>query len=218
MSNIISIHGKNPQLRKINEVINVLSSGGVVVYPTDSGYALGCLPGFKNALQRIIRIRELDKRHLFTLLCPSIAAISQYAHISTPAFRLIKSHTPGPYTFVLSATKEVPKSLLLSKQKTIGVRIPSHPVILALLEQLTLPLLNVSLILPLDDDSTEIEDSFCLQVAASCVDEVEDVLINSVDMMIDSDYCCPDPTTIIDLSGPSPLILRHGSGDLSGFS
>ncbi len=218
MSNIISIHSKNPQVRKINQVKDVLLSGGVVVYPTDSGYALGCLPGFKSALQRIRRIRDLDKRHLFTLLCPHISMVAQFSVMSTPAFRLIKRHTPGPYTFILLASKDVPKTLLPHKQNTIGIRLPSHPVMLSLLEELDTPLLNVSLVLPTSNDDTSGDEEFSVPlVAASNIEEVEDLLLDSVDMIIDSGFCLAEATSIIDLSQDEPVVLRQGQGDVSQF-
>jgi tRNA threonylcarbamoyl adenosine modification protein (Sua5/YciO/YrdC/YwlC family) len=218
MTNIISIHPKNPQPRRINHVVEQLQQGGVIVYPTDSGYALGCLSGHKSAMVRIRRIRQLDKKHLFTLMCLNFKAISNYARVSTPDFRLLKSHTPGPYTFVLEASKQVPKIILQPKRKTIGIRIPSHPVVQALLERLDQPLLTVSLILPVDKDEGEGEDEGePTLLAVSCMDDAHELLLERVDLMIDSGYCCPEATSIIDLSQQEPFVLRHGQGDVSSF-
>jgi tRNA threonylcarbamoyl adenosine modification protein (Sua5/YciO/YrdC/YwlC family) len=205
MTDVISIHHENPQLRLIKRVIPVLQSKGVIVYPTDSGYAIGCLLGSKTSLNRIRRIRELDKDHLFTLLCRDLSEISKYARINTPTYRLLKAHTPGAYTFVLPATVDADKLLKHPKRKTIGVRIPSHPVILTLLEECDAPLLSVSLMDPEEE------------MAVSEVDAVQDLLLERVDMIIDSGYCAAEPTSIIDLTANHPVVLREGKGDIEAF-
>ena len=176
------------------------------------------LAWFKSALEQIRRIRKLEKRHLFTLLCPHLAMLTQFSVMSTPVFRLIKRHTPGPYTFILLASKDVPKTLLPHKQKTIGVRLPSHPVMLSLLGELDTPLLNVSLVLPQNNDDAGGDEEFAApSVAAANIEEVEDLLLDSVDMIIDSGFCLAEATSIIDLSQDEPVVLRQGQGDVSHF-
>ncbi len=205
MTDIISIHHENPQLRLIKRLVPLLQNKGVVVYPTDSGYAIGCLLGSKISLNRIRRIRDLDKDHLFTLLCRDLSEISKYARINTPTYRLLKAHTPGAYTFVLPATVDADKLLKHPKRKTIGVRIPSHPVTLALLEECDAPLLSVSLIDPEED------------TAVSEVAAVDELLLERVDVIIDSGYCDAEQTSIIDLTATHPLVLREGKGEIAPF-
>jgi tRNA threonylcarbamoyl adenosine modification protein (Sua5/YciO/YrdC/YwlC family) len=201
MAKLIAIHPQNPQPRLVAQVVDVLKSGGVIVYPTDSGYALGTSLGNKNGLEKIRQIRNLSKRHDFTLMMRDLSHIGEYAKLDNNAFRLLKKILPGAYTFILQGTKDVPKRLLHEKKKTIGVRISSHGVVQALLEELSEPLLSVSLIL----EGCEFYD----------IDDVRDAVDNKVDLIVDDGYCPPDPTTVINLSGDGIEIIRHGAGDTS---
>ena len=199
----ITIHPQNPQSRLISQVVTVIRHGGVIIYPTDSSYALGCLIGNKTAMDRIRRVRNLDEQHNFTLVCRDLSEIASYARLDNRAFRLIKSLTPGPYTFILDATREVPRRLQNPKRKTIGLRIPDHPIALALLESLGEPLMSVTLILPNDEmPLTDPED-------------MQGRLGSQVDVIIDGGYCGFEPTTIIDLAGDIPVVIRQGKGDTS---
>ncbi len=205
MSQFFEIHPDNPQPRLINQAVAIVRQGGVVVYPTDSGYAIGCLVGDKNAMERICRIRQIDKDHNFTLVCRDLSELSAYARVENTAFRLMKNNTPGAYTFILRATKEVPKRLQNPKRKTIGLRVPDHAISLALLEALGEPLMSCSLILP---GETEAEyDPF----------EIRHRLEKVVDLIIDGGVLDPRPTTVVDLYDDNPVILREGAGDLSPF-
>ena len=201
MAKLIAIHPQNPQPRLVAQVVDVLKSGGVIVYPTDSGYALGTSLGNKNGLEKIRQIRNLSKRHDFTLMMRDLSHIGEYAKLDNNAFRLLKKILPGAYTFILQGTRDVPKRLLHEKKKTIGVRISSHGVVQALLEELSEPLMSVSLIL----EGCEFYD----------IDDVRDAVDNKVDLIIDDGYCPPDPTTVINLSGDGIEIIRHGAGDTS---
>ncbi len=184
----------------------MVRGGAVIVYPTDSGYALGCHLGDKDAVTRIRRIREVDDKHHMTLMCRDLSEIAQYARVDNVQFRLLKGNTPGSYTFILEATREVPKRLQHPKRSTIGLRIPDHPVALALLEELGEPLLSSSLILP------------GAELAMHDADEIHESLGNQVDLVIDGGPVGLEPTTVIDLSGEVPLLLRRGKGDLQPFS
>ncbi len=201
MAKLIAIHPQNPQPRLVAQVVDVLKSGGVIVYPTDSGYALGTSLGNKNGLEKIRQIRNLSKRHDFTLMMRDLSHIGEYAKLDNNAFRLLKKTLPGAYTFILQGTKDVPKRLLHEKKKTIGVRISSHGVVQALLEELSEPLMSVSLIL----EGCEFYD----------IDDVRDAVDSKVDLIVDDGYCPPDPTTVINLSGDGIEIIRHGAGDTS---
>jgi tRNA threonylcarbamoyl adenosine modification protein (Sua5/YciO/YrdC/YwlC family) len=201
MAKLIAIHPQNPQPRLVAQVVDVLKSGGVIVYPTDSGYALGTSLGNKNGLEKIRQIRNLSKRHDFTLMMRDLSHIGEYAKLDNNAFRLLKKILPGAYTFILQGTKDVPKRLLHEKKKTIGVRISSHGVVQALLKELSEPLMSVSLIL----EGCEFYD----------IDDVRDAVDNKVDLIVDDGYCPPDPTTVINLSGDGIEIIRHGAGDTS---
>jgi tRNA threonylcarbamoyl adenosine modification protein (Sua5/YciO/YrdC/YwlC family) len=201
MAKLIAIHPQNPQPRLVAQVVDVLKSGGVIVYPTDSGYALGTSLGNKNGLEKIRQIRNLSKRHDFTLMMRDLSHIGEYAKLDNNAFRLLKKILPGAYTFILQGTKDVPKRLLHEKKKTIGVRISSHGVVQALLEELSEPLMSVSLIL----EGCEFYD----------IDDVRDAVDSKVDLIVDDGYCPPDPTTVINLSGDGIEIIRHGAGDTS---
>ena len=199
----ITVHPQNPQPRLISQVVTIVRQGGVIIYPTDSSYALGCLLGNKGAMDRIRRIRGLDEQHNFTLVCRDLSEIASYARLDNRAFRFIKSLTPGPYTFILNATREVPRRLQNPKRKTIGLRIPDHPIALALLESLGEPLMSATLIMPHDE------------MPLTDPGDMEDRLGSQVDVIIDGGYCGFEPTTIIDLVGEVPLVVRKGRGDTS---
>ncbi|WP_340611502.1 L-threonylcarbamoyladenylate synthase [Xenorhabdus bharatensis] len=205
MSQFFYIHPDNPQTRLIDQSVEVLKKGGVVIYPTDSGYAIGCCLENKEAMNRICRIRQLDGRHNFTLVCRDLSEIATYAHVSNQAFRLIKNNTPGNYTFILQATKEVPRRLMNEKRKTIGLRVPSNPIALALLEAMREPLMSCSLILPGND------------FAESDPEEIKDTLGKQVDLIIHGGYLGQQPTTVVDLTEDSPVVLREGEGDATPF-
>lgn len=203
MSLFFQIHPKNPQPRMISQAVDIMRSGGVVVYPTDSCYALGCRVGDKVAAERIRTIRRLEAKHDFTLMCNELSEIGTYAKLENPVFRLIKSLTPGPYTFILKATKEVPKRLLTPKRKTIGLRIPQNPIVSALLNALGEPIISTTLILP--GDEYPLSDPY----------EMRDVLDRHVDLIIDGGYCGLEPTTVVDMLDDVPKIVRAGLGDTS---
>ena len=201
MSQFFYIHPDNPQARLINQACAILRSGGIVVYPTDSGYAIGCHIGDKNALERICRIRRIDKDHNFTLVCRDVSELSLYARVDNTAFRILKNNTPGSYTFVFKATKEVPRRLQNPKRKTIGIRVPDNEIALQLLDALGEPIMSTSLILP-DNEFAE-----------SDPDEIRDKLEHQVDLIIHGGYLGEKPTTVVDLSEGQVNILRVGTGD-----
>lgn len=205
MSQFFQVHPETPQKRLIGQAVDIIRSGGVVAYPTDSGYALGCHLGDKSALERVRRIRRLDSNHNFTLVCRDLSELGTYARVDNTAFRLLKLHTPGPYTFILQATGEVPRRLLHPKRKTIGLRVPANAVALALLEELREPLMSVSLILPGED--MPMTDPY----------DIRDTLQHELDLVIDGGFCGMEPTTVIDLVDDVPVIVRKGLGDWSAF-
>ncbi|WP_312240569.1 L-threonylcarbamoyladenylate synthase [Pantoea sp.] len=205
MSQLFYIHPDNPQPRLINQAVDYLNKGGVIVYPTDSGYALGCRLEEKNALERICRIRQLDGGHNFTLMCRDLSELSTYSHVDNTAFRLIKNNTPGSYTFILKATKEVPRRLMNEKRKTIGLRVPSNPVALALLEALNEPMMSTSLMLP-GNDFTE-----------SDPEEIQMSIGKQVDLIMHGGTLGQQPTTVVDLTDDVPVIVREGVGDPRPF-
>ncbi|NHB95615.1 L-threonylcarbamoyladenylate synthase [Photorhabdus stackebrandtii] len=205
MSQFFYIHPDNPQPRLIGQSVDVFKKGGVVVYPTDSGYAIGCHLEDKDSMTRICRIRQLDSNHNFTLMCRDLSEISTYAYVDNSAFRLIKNNTPGNYTFILRATKEVPRRLMNDKRKTIGLRVPSNPIALALLAQVGEPLMSTSLILPGND------------FAESDPEEIKDSLGKRVDLIIHGGYLGQQPTTVIDLTEDTPVIIREGAGNVTPF-
>ncbi len=202
MSQFFEIHPENPQLRLIRQAVSIVTNGGVVVYPTDSCYALGCLIGDKDAMERIRRIRKVGKDHHFTLMCRDLSEISSYAKIDNDAFRLMRSLTPGPYTFILNATREVPKRLQHPKRKTIGIRVPDNPIALALLEELGQPLLSSTLILPETD--LPLTDPYQIRI----------LLEHEVDLVIDGGFCDIDPSTVIDMTTGMPEVVRLGKGSI----
>lgn len=205
MSQYFYIHPENPQPRLISQAVELLRKGQVIVYPTDSGYALGCRLEEKNAMERICRIRQLDSNHNFTLVCRDLSELSTYAYVDNGAFRLMKNNTPGNYTFILKATKEVPRRLMNDKRKTIGLRVPSNPVALALLERLNEPMMSTSLMLP-GNDFTE-----------SDPEEIQYSIGKLVDLIIDGGTLGQQPTTVIDLTSDAPVVVREGVGDTRPF-
>ncbi|WP_105168007.1 L-threonylcarbamoyladenylate synthase [Pseudoalteromonas sp. T1lg23B] len=205
MSQFFHIHPENPQARLIKQAAEIIMQGGVVVYPTDSGYAIGCNIGNKQAKERIERIRGIEKHHNFTLMCRDLSELATYARVDNQMFRLIKNNTPGPYTFIFKGTKEVPKRLLNDKKKTIGIRVTDHPITTALLAELGEPLMSCSLILP-DEQFTE-----------SDPDEIRMRLEKQVDLIIHGGFLIEQATTVIDLSEDEVEILRVGCGDTSPF-
>lgn len=205
MSQFFHIHPETPQQRLLKQAVQIIQQGGVVIYPTDSGYALGCHVGDKNAMERILQIRQVSGDHHFTLMCRDLSELSVYAKVENSAFRLIKNNTPGAYTFILRGTKEVPKRLLNEKKKTIGLRIPENKIALALLAELGEPLLSTSLILPGEE------------FAESDPEEMRARLEKQVDLIMHGGVIGEAPTTVIDLSDDEPVLLREGRGDPSPF-
>ncbi|MBE9396512.1 threonylcarbamoyl-AMP synthase [Pontibacterium sp. N1Y112] len=205
MSQFFQIHPDNPQQRLIKQAVEIIHRGGVIVYPTDSAYALGCHLGDKNALEKIKRIRRLDDKHNFTLVCRDLSEIGTYAKVGNQAYRILKSHTPGAYTFILKATTEVPRRLLHPKRRTIGLRIPENPIALELMRELGEPIMSTSLILP--DESEPMMDPY----------EIRQTLQHEVDLVIDGGYCGMEATTVVNLVEEFPEIIREGAGSLAGF-
>jgi tRNA threonylcarbamoyl adenosine modification protein (Sua5/YciO/YrdC/YwlC family) len=205
MAQFFTIHPDNPNPRLIRQAAEVLRTGGIVVYPTDSGYALGCHLDDKDAVTRIRQIRKLDEHHHMTLMCRDLSEISHYAQLDNAKFRLLKSNTPGSYTFILAATKEVPKRLQHPKRSTIGIRIPDHPVALALLEELGEPMSSCTLILP--EEEEPLKDA----------EYIRALLEKKVDLVIDGGTIGTDFTTVIDLTGDMPVLMRRGKGNLAPF-
>lgn len=206
MAQILRIHPRNPEPRLIAQAVRVLLDGGVIVYPTDSTYALGCHIGDKSALERIRRLRQLDDRHNFTLVCADLSAIATYAKVPNSAYRLLKAHTPGPYTFILSATQEVPRRLMHPKRKTIGLRVPDSVVAQALLAEMGEPIMSTSLILP--GEELPLSDSY----------DIEERVGHAVDLIIDSGACGVEATTVVDLVDGGASVVRTGKGDPSPFA
>jgi tRNA threonylcarbamoyl adenosine modification protein (Sua5/YciO/YrdC/YwlC family) len=205
MARYLDVHPDNPQPRVIAQVVDLIRSGGLIAYPTDSCYALGCAIGNHDGLDRIRSIRNLDDRHHFTLMCSDFAQLGQFVHISNSVFRLLKASTPGSYTFILPATKEVPRRLMHPKKKTVGVRIPEHTVTQALLAALGEPLLSSTLLLP--DETEPMTHGW----------DIKERLDNLVDAVVDAGDCGTEPTTVVDLSTDEPEILRRGAGDPARF-
>lgn len=205
MAQFLTIHPDNPQQRLIDQAVDVLRRGGLIVYPTDSAYALGCHIGDKMALDRIRALRQLNKDHNFTLMCRDLSELATYARVNNADFRLIKAHTPGPYTFILNATSEVPRRLMHPKRKTIGMRVPNNAIALALMERLGEPLMSSSLILPGDD--LPLTDPY----------DTRQVLEHQVELIIDGGFCGLEPTSVIDLTGDVPRVTRVGCGPVEQF-
>ena len=205
MSQFFQIHPDNPQARLVRQAVDIIRQGGVVVYPTDSAYALGCHIGDKNALDRIRRIRKLDARHNFTLVCRDLSEISNYARVNNRVYRLLRHSTPGPYTFILKASSEVPRRLLHPKRKTVGLRVPDNRIAAALLEDLGEPLMSVTLMMPGED--LQMIDPYYIR----------EVLEHEVDLVIDGGYCGMEPTSLVVLVDEVPLVMRAGKGDVAPF-
>ena len=205
MARIIDIHPSDPQPRRIAEVVATIRGGGLVAYPTDSSYAFGCHIGDKWAMDRIRRIRRTDKKHNFTLVCSDLSEISRYARFDNWAYRLMKSMTPGPYTFILRATREVPKRLQNPRRRTIGLRVPDHPIVHAMLDALGEPIMSSTLTLPGDD------------LPLTSVVEIEERIGSQIELIIDGGPTGVEPTSVIDLSGGSVEVLRVGRGDVSSL-
>lgn len=205
MSQFFQIHPDNPQARLIRQAVDIIRDGGVVAYPTDSAYALGCHIGDKAALDRIRRIRKLDDRHNFTLMCSDLSEIAAYAKVDNSVYRLLRHCTPGPYTFILRATSEVPRRLMHPKRKTVGLRVPENPIASALLADLGEPLMSVTLILP--GEEYPMIDPY----------DIRDTLQHEVDLVIDGGYCGMEVTTVVDLADEAPVVLRVGKGDTAPF-
>jgi tRNA threonylcarbamoyl adenosine modification protein (Sua5/YciO/YrdC/YwlC family) len=205
LSQYLQIHPENPEPRLIAQAVKVLLGGGVIVYPTDSTYALGCHIGDKSALAKIRRLRQLDDRHNFTLVCEDLSSLASYAMVSNSAYRILKAYTPAPYTFILKATPEVPRRLMHPKRKTVGLRVPDNNVAQSLLRALGEPIMSTSLILPGDEE--QIVDPYEMRLR----------LGKQVDLIIDSGACGLEPTTMIDLVEGIPQVLRTGKGDPEPF-
>ncbi|EXU63764.1 translation factor Sua5 [Streptomyces sp. PRh5] len=205
MAKYFDVHPENPQQRTIRNVADMIRSGALIAYPTDSCFALGCRLGNREGIGRIRSIRNLDERHHFTLVCQNFAQLGQFVHVDKDVFRVIKAATPGSYTFILPATKEVPRQLLHPKKKTVGVRIPDHAATQALLADLGEPLLSSTLLLP-DEDEPMTQGW-----------EIKERLDHVVDAVVDSGDCGTEPTTVIDLSGGEAEIVRRGAGDTARF-
>ena len=204
MAQYFSVHPDNPQPRLVKHAVEIIRDGGVIAYPTDSCYALGCHIGDKNAMEKIRRIRKVDERHHFTLVCRDLSEVGQFAKVDNLQFRLMRANTPGSYTFILRASRDVPRRLLTPRH-TIGVRIPGHPVPLALLQELGEPLLSSTLILPAHG------------VALNDAHEIRRHLEHELDLVIDSGPCNGEVTTVIDLSAEAPRLVREGKGDIRPF-
>ncbi len=207
MSQYFQIHPEKPQLRLIRQAVEILQQGGVIAYPTDSAYALGCQVGDKAALKRICQIRDLTPAHNFTLICRDLSESATYAHFNNAVYRLLKAHTPGPYTFILRATRDVPRRLMHPKRKTIGLRVPDHPITQALLAELNEPMMTSTLILPEDDYDLPLTDPY----------EIRQRLQKQVELVIDGGTCPAEITTVIDLTEGEPQVMRVGKGDPEPF-
>ena len=200
MSQYFEIHPENPQMRLIKQAVEIIDRGGVIAYPTDSSYALGCHIGDKKALERLRRIRKIDDKHNLTLVCSDLSEISTYAKINNSHYRMLKSLTPGPYTFILKATHEVPRRLMHPKRRTIGIRVVDHPVVRAMLDELGQPIMSTTLILPGEE------------LPMTDAEEIRDRLQRDLDLVIDCGHCGIEPTTVIRLTEDAPILRRQGMG------
>ena len=205
MAQFFQIHPENPQPRLVRRAVEILLEGGVIVYPTDSSYALGCQIGEKSAMERIRRIRRLDDKHNFTLVCRDLSEIASYAKIDDQAYRMLKSLTPGAYTFIHEATKQVPRRLLHPRRKAIGLRVPDNEICRALLGELDQPILSTTLILP--DHDEPLTDPY----------DMREALDKHVDLIIDGGFCGLEPTTVVDMTADPPALVRRGKGDATLF-
>lgn len=202
MAQFFSVHPDNPQPRLIRETVRILRAGGIMAYPTDSCYALGCMIGNKEGMERIRAIRQVDEKHHFSLVCRDLSEIAHYARVDNRQYRLLKAATPGGYTFILEATREVPRRLLHPKRSSIGLRVPDHPVVSALLAELDEPILSMTLSLP--GDEMPLNEPW----------EIRDRLEKLVDVILDAGHCGLEPTTVIDLTGETPVLVRRGRGEV----
>lgn len=205
MTHYLSIHPEDPQPRLLSMATDIVRKGGIIAFPTDSCYALGCHLGDKDAVERLRAIRGVDDRHHLTLMCRDLSEIAQFARVDNAQYRLLKATTPGSYTFILEGTKELPRRLLHRKRKTIGLRVPAHPVALELLAALGEPLLSSTLILP--GDEAPLTEGW----------EIQDRLDDHLELILDGGHCGTEPTTVIDLTGPQPVLVRAGRGSLAPF-
>ncbi|AOS98537.1 Threonylcarbamoyl-AMP synthase [Microbulbifer aggregans] len=202
MAQFFQIHPDNPQARLVRQAADIVASGGVIVFPTDSAYAIGCRVGEKLALERIRALRQLDKQHNFTLMCRDLSELASYAKVDNQMFRLLKAHSPGPYTFIMPATAEVPRRLVHPKRKTIGLRVPDNAIVQALIEELGEPLMSCSLIMP--GESQPLTDPY----------EIRDLLEHQVELIVDGGFCGLEATTVVDLTGDEPELIRQGCGPI----
>jgi tRNA threonylcarbamoyl adenosine modification protein (Sua5/YciO/YrdC/YwlC family) len=205
MSQFFQIHPVTPQKRLINQAVEIVRKGGVMVFPTDSGYAIGCHLGDKQAADRIKRIRRLDDKHNFTLMCRDLSDVGVFAKVGNTQYRLMKQFTPGAYTFILEATSEVPRRLLHPKRKTIGMRVPDNPIVQALLAELGEPIMSSTLILPGEE------------VPMTDPEDIRDRLEHELDLIIDGGFCGLEATTVVNMTGPVPEVTRVGKGDPGPF-
>ena len=205
MSDFLQVHPSDPEDRNVKQIANVLLAGGVIVYPTDSTYALGCHIGDKGALDRIRRIRQLGDKHNFTLVCKDLSSLASYAQVHNSAYRILKAYTPGPYTFILKATPEVPRRLLHPKKKTIGLRVPDNAIAQAILEKMGEPIMSTSLILP--DEDERLVDPYDMRLEIGKL----------VDLIVDGGICGVEATTMVDLVDGIPEVIREGKGDSEPF-
>jgi tRNA threonylcarbamoyl adenosine modification protein (Sua5/YciO/YrdC/YwlC family) len=205
MSDFLQVHPFDPEDRNVKQIANVLLAGGVIVYPTDSTYALGCHIGDKGALDRIRRIRQLGDKHNFTLVCKDLSSLASYAQVHNSAYRILKAYTPGPYTFILKATPEVPRRLLHPKKKTIGLRVPDNAIAQAILEKMGEPIMSTSLILP--DEDERLVDPYDMRLKIGKL----------VDLIVDGGICGVEATTMVDLVDGIPEVIREGKGDSEPF-
>jgi tRNA threonylcarbamoyl adenosine modification protein (Sua5/YciO/YrdC/YwlC family) len=205
MSLMFAVHPDNPQARLLRQAVTILEECGLILYPTDSGYALGCGLQEKSALERIRTLRQLSKEHPMTMVCRDLSGLGIYAQVTKPIFRMLKAFTPGAYTFILNATKEVPRLMLHPKRKTLGLRVPDHAIAMALLEHYDAPLISSTLILP------------GANAPLSEPEAIYDILGKQVDLVIDGGECSQQPTTVVDFTGEYPVILREGQGDPRPF-
>ncbi len=206
MSQFFTLHPTHPEARLVKRAVDIVRKGGLIAYPTDSCYALGCHIGDKSAMERIRRVRGVDDRHHFTLVCRDLSDIGTFAKVNNAQYRLLKAHTPGSYTFILEATRELPRRLAHPKRATVGVRVPEHPVTQALLTELNEPLLSSTLVLPGDENPLNDAESIRAR------------LEHEVDLILDGGVCGIEPTTVIDLSGAEPILIRKGKGDIASIS
>lgn len=205
MSQFFQIHPETPQVRLVKQAVEIIQQGGLVVLPTDCAYVLVCRIGDKSAMERMRALRQLDDKHNYTLICRDLSELSHYAKVDNATYRQLKHHTPGAFTFILNATKEVPKRLIQPKKKTIGMRVPDNKILLAILDELNEPLMSTSLIMP--GDELPLSDPY----------DIRQMLENSLDLVIDGGYCGFEATTVLDLTDEEVVLLRQGVGDASAF-